>query len=360
MKCKLAILLSIFLSFVLLGAKGADDQSGGQEVLKELDDFQKSLANWMKNLDTLGAQFNSMQKNVGDSLSPLKEFDKSVKGMEEKLNTIISRVEVIEKSSSVTEVRGMLDSFNKTFDVFKKLLSDLTKRLEDQEVKTTVLERKVLETQRPLEPIKKAVDDLGKVVTDKIGEQGKKITTIEDSIKSRVATLDSAIKTLDGQLKNFADFDIRIKRLEKTGSVIAGTATTETQPITQVQMPVGTETAKTTEGTETTEMAKEHVSTPEEEGFKEIGDDFYIRNVNLFLFGSSSQIKGEIKNFSDKERSIATFAIRVYNASDMLLFTQDFSIKTFKRNEIRTFNEIISGYTPLDIARYEIEPKRRY
>ncbi|MBI2556651.1 MAG: hypothetical protein HYW13_04420, partial [Planctomycetes bacterium] len=108
------------------------------------------------------------------------------------------------------------------------------------------------------------------------------------------------------------------------------------------------------------EVAKGRISTPEEEGFKEMEDGFYIRNVSLFPFGSSSQIKGEIKNLSDRDRSIAAFTIKVYNASDMLLFTQDFSIKTFRKGDIRAFNEIISGYTPLDIARYEIMPKRRY
>ena len=360
MNRKLTLLLSVFLSFALLGAKGAEDQGGGQEVLKELDDFQKSLANWMKNLDTLGSQFNSMQKNVNDSLIPLKEFDKSAKGIEEKLNTIISRVEIMEKSSSVAEVKGMLDSFGKTFDVLKKLLSDITKRVEDQEVKTAVFEKKLMETQKPLEPVKKTIEDLSKAVTDKIGDQEKRIAAVEDSIRTRVTTLDSALKSFDEQLKSLSGMDSRIKRLEKTGPVVTGTVTVETQPTAQTQIPVGTETAKATEGAETAVAAKEHVATPEEEGFKDIGDGFYIRNVNLFLFGSSSQIKGEVKNFSDRDRSIATFAIRVYNASNMLLFTQDFSIKTFKKGEIRAFNEIISGYRPIDIARYEIEPKRRY
>ncbi|OHB41188.1 MAG: hypothetical protein A2Y11_03045 [Planctomycetes bacterium GWC2_39_26] len=359
MNRKLTLLLSVFLFFALLGAKGAEDQGGGQEVLKELDDFQKSLANWMKNLDTLGSQFNSMQKNVNDSLIPLKEFDKSAKGIEEKLNTIISRVEIMEKSSSVAEVKGMLDSFGKTFDVLKKLLSDITKRVEDQEVKTAVFEKKLMETQKPLEPVKKTIEDLSKAVTDKIGDQEKRITAVEDSIRTRVTTLDSALKSFDEQLKSLSGMDSRIKRLEKTGPVVTGTVTVETQPTAQAQIPVGTETAKATEGAETVVVVKEPVATPEE-GFKDIGDGFYIRNVNLFLFGSSSQIKGEVKNFSDRDRSIATFVIRVYNASNMLLFTQDFSIKTFKKGEIRAFNEIISGYRPIDIARYEIEPKRRY
>jgi len=363
MKNRLLLLSCLFMMFFLLGAKDASEQGGGTEVMKELDDFQKALSGWMKNLDNVGSQFGLLQKSVGESLTPLKEFDKSVKGIEEKLNTIMSRVESMEKSASIVEVKNMLDSFNKTFDVLKKLLSDLTKRVEDQEVKTTVLEKRYQEAQRPLEPIKKAIEDVSKTVNDKLSEQEKRFATIEDSVKTRIASSDTAMKTLDERLKTISDLESRMKRLEKGGAVVPGTATVETPPV--VQQPkvlVATETAKveTDTTTVTAEAVKERVSTPEEEGFKEIGDGFYIRNVNLFLFGSSSQVKGEIKNLSDKDWSIAAFVIRVYNANGLLLFNQDFSIKTFKKDEIRSFNEIISGYSPLDIARYEIEPKRRY
>jgi len=272
-------------------------------------------------------------------------------------------MESLEKTASIAEVKGMLDSFGKTFDVLKKLLSDITKRVEDQEIKTSVLEKRYQEAQRPLEPIKKAIEDLNKLVTDKLGEQEKKITSLEDSIKTRVASLDSTMKTFEGQTKAFSDLEMRMKKVEKAGGVSPGTATAEAPPVAQVQAAMGTETVKVAEGTETAsiaEVAKEHIPTPEEQGFKEMEDGFYIRNVNLFPFGSSSQIKGEIKNFSDRDRSIATFTIKIYNATDMVLFTQDFSIKTFKKGDIRMFSEIVSGYTPLDIAKYEIMPKRRY
>lgn len=358
MKGILSVIVCIVLVFALFGARNADGQGGSQDVMKEFEDFQKSLSNWMKNMDNLGAQFTALQKSVGDSITPLKEFEKVIKGNEEKLNSIVSRLEGIEKSASVADVKGLLDSFGKTLDVLKKLLADLSKRVEDQEVKTAVLEKRYQEAQRPLEPIKKAIEDLNKLVTDKLGEQEKRIATAEESLKTRVASLDSTLKTFDGQLKTVADLDMRMKKLEKGVVAVAGTVTAEAPPTAPVQTPA--ETVKVAEGTETVEVVKEHVTTPEEDGFKEVGDGFYIRNVTLFPFGSSSQIKGEIKNFSDRDRSIATFAIRVFNASDTLLFTQDFSVKTFRKGEIRTFNEIVSGYSPLDIARYEIVPKRRY
>lgn len=360
MKGILSVIVSIVLFFAIFNAGNAYGQGGEQEVMKEFDDFQKSLSNWMKNLDNLGAQFTALQKSMGDSMTPLKEYEKVIKGNEEKLNSIVSRLEAIERTSSVADVKGLLDSFGKTLDILKKLLSDLAKRVEDQEVKTAVLEKRYQEAQRPLEPIKKAIDDLNKLVTDKLGEQEKRIATAEESLKTRVASLDSSVKTFEGQLKTISDLETRIKKVEKGGVGVAGTVTTEAPPTVPVQVPTGTETVKVAEGTETVEVVKEHVPTPEEEGFQEIGDGFYVRNVRLLPFGSSSQIKGEIKNLSDKDRSIATFAIRVFNVSDTLLFTQDFSIKTFKKGDAKTFNEIVSGYSPLEIARYEIVTKRRY
>ena len=354
--------ISVFLLFGLSGVKNADAQEkgGSQDVLKELDDFQKSLSSWMKNLDMLNSQFTAFEKNVSENLAPLKGFDKMMKGIDEKLNTSMSKMESLEKTASIAEVKGMLDSFGKTFDVLKKLVSDLKKSVEDQEIKTAVLETRYQEAQKPLEPIKKAIEDLNKLVTNKLGEQEKKIISLEDSIKTRAASLDTTMKTFEGQMKAVSDLETRMKKVEKTGGVSPGTATAEVPPVAQAQAAMGTETVKVAEGTETAAIAKERIPTPEEEGFKEMEDGFYIRNVNLFPFGSSSQIKGEIKNFSDRDRSIAAFTIKVYNASDMLLFTQDFSIKTFRKGDIRAFNEIISGYTPLDIARYEIMPKRRY
>lgn len=357
------VTLSIFILFGLLSlTNAADNATDGQQVMKELDDFQKALSGWMKNLDALASQFTTFQKSVGDSLTPLKEFEKTFKGNDAKLNSIISRLEGIEKTASVADVRGLLDSFGKTLDVIKKLLSDLTKRVEDQEIKTAVLEKRYQEAQRPLEPIKKAIEDLNKLVTDKLGEQEKKISAFENSLKTRMSSIDATMKSFEGQSKIISDFEMRLKKIEKGGVVVSGmgTGTAEALSTKPEQVPAGTETVKVAAGTETTEVAKERVVTPEEEGYKEIGDGFYIRNVTLSLFGSSSQIKGEIKNFSERDRSIASFVVKVYNVSEMLLFTQDFSIKTFKNGEVRTFNEIISGYTPIEIARYEIITKRRY
>ena len=82
--------------------------------------------------------------------------------------------------------------------------------------------------------------------------------------------------------------------------------------------------------------------------------------MQCLLIRPSSQIKGEIKNAAEKRPKYCDVCNQVFNASDAVLFSQDFSIKTFKSGEVRNFSEIISGYTPLDIAKYEVITKRRY
>ncbi len=350
----------LFLFIVFLGTKSVEAKEESKNVLKNLDEFQKSLANWMENFDELSAKFENLEKNVNKSLAPVLDAAKDIKGMEERLTSIITRITAVERSASVAEIGATLTSFNETLSVIKKLVSDLTKRVEDQEVKTAVLEKRYQEAQRPLEPIKKAIDDLNKSITEKLGEQDKKITSIEEGFKTHVQSFEDQIKTV-------GDLQKQVRRLETAGPVAVGTVTAQ---VAEVEGPVGTETVKVAEGTEAAKVAeaaevaevvKEPAPpTPEEEGFQDIGEGFYVRNVNLFPFGSSSQIKGEIKNLSDTDRSIAVFGIKIYNNSNIPLFTQDFSVKTFKKGETRTFNEIISGYSPLDIAKYEIASKRRY
>lgn len=349
----------LFLLIIPLTAKSLEAKDETQTVLKNLDEFEKSLADWMQNFDTLGAKFEALEKNVNKSLAPVLDATKDIKGMEERLTSIISRLTTVERGASITEITATITSFNETLSVIKKLLSDLTKRVEDQEVKTAVLEKRYQEAQRPLEPIKKAIDDLNKSVTEKLGEQEKKIASFDERFRTQIQSFEVQTKTL-------GDLQKQVRKLETTGTAIAGTTTvpvaqapaggTETAKLAEA----GTETAKVVKGPEVIEEVKERAPTPEEEGFQEIGEGFYIRNVSLFPFGSSSQIKGEIKNLSDMDRSIAIFGIKIYNNSDIPLFTQDFSVKTFKKGETRTFNEIISGYSPLEIAKYEITSKRRY
>lgn len=348
------LLVFIYLPVGFFMQKSAIGQTSGQEVFDKLTDFQKSLRDWMLNIDNLGVQFSALNKDVKETIAPLKESSKIIKDMEERVNKFASRLEKVEQVTSLEDVKNTLDSFGKTFDVFKKLFSDLKKRVEDQEVKTTVLEKKYHEAEVPLAPFKKALEDINKLVADKFAEQEKVLAAAEVNIKTRT-------EALDQQIKIFEELDRRVKNFERQGVVPSGTVTAmavSAHPevkATPIAEAVGTETVAVVK-----EEPVESGPSPEKEGFNDAGEGFYVRNVKLLPFGSSAQIEGEIKNLSGKDQSIANFEIKVYDKTDLVLFMQDFSIRSFKNEAIRKFNEIITGYSPVDIARYEVLAKRRY
>lgn len=357
---KYCVYIAVLLVFIYLPVgffmqKSAIGQTSGQEVFDKLTDFQKSLRDWMRNIDNLGVQFSELNKDVKETIAPLKESSKIIKDIEEKVNKFASRLEKVEQVTSIEDVKNTLDSFGKTFDVFKKLFSDLKKRVEDQEVKTTVLEKKYHEAEVPLAPFKKALEDINKLVAEKFAEQEKVLAAAEVNIKTRT-------EALDQQIKNFEELGRRVKNLESQGVVVSsGTVTA-----VAVSAPPEVKASPVAEavGTETVVAVKEEPvargPSPEEEGFNEAGEGFYVRNIKLLPFGSSAQIEGEIKNLSGKDQSIANFEIKVYDKTDLVLFRQDFSIRSFKNEAIRKFNEIIAGYSPVDIVRYEVLAKRRY
>ncbi|MDR4506799.1 MAG: hypothetical protein MRJ65_00950 [Candidatus Brocadiaceae bacterium] len=347
MKSMLFLFVGAWLSLGFLGIKGAEGQTGSSEVMKELEDFQKSLSGWMQNLDAMGAQFSALQKNMNETLAPLKELDK---GVEKKLDVIAARVKAVEESTSVAEVKGVIDSFGKTFDTFKELFAKLSKRVEDQEIKTSVLEKRYQEAERPLEPFKKEVENLKSSVGESLAEQEKTITT-------RLASLDT-------QAKVIAELEMRLDQLEamrKDTDVGTISATAQAPPPGEKEVEEEVvEAEKPVEEKEVVKEEEERISTPEEEGFKEIGEGFYIRNISLTQFGSSSQMQGEIKNLSGNAHSLATFQIKVFDKVGMLLFKQDFSIRSFTQDEVRTFTEIITGYTPADIAILKVQTRKGY
>jgi len=379
MRNKLFIAAVVFLCFpiILFGTRNvAQGQASSQDVNRELEEFQTSLQNWMNNFDTLSDQFSSLKKSVNGHLAPLKDLG----NIGDKLSSLDSRVKKVEQSTSIEEVKKVIDSFGKTFDTFKKLFADLKKKVEDQGVKISVLEKKYLQAERPLKPFKKEVEDIKTFVKETFAEQEKMINASIEKISKRVGSQGSML------LNNIANIKNRLKKLEGGGVVgtspphgaeVASEAPLQEAPVpehppqapsheTQEEAKVAEETSahsKESTGEEqkaaNTEEAKKNelFAALEKEGFEKIGENFFVRNVKLDTFGSSTQIEGEIKNVSGRDQSIAEFEIRIYDLNDVLMEKIDFSIKSFKEKETRTFSQIITGYNPVSIGRYEITAK---
>jgi peptidoglycan hydrolase CwlO-like protein len=348
MKQVISATVSIFLLVAILGVKNVKAQDSSQDVLRNLDNFNKSLSGWMRNLDKVNDRIDSIQKNINDSLAPITGMVGEIRATEARIMAAVERVAAIERTASVAEINATLATFTRNLELLKRLIAEMGKRVEDQEVKTTVLEKRYQEAQRPLEPIRKSIDDLTRSMAARLSEQERKMTAVEESI---VGHVQSFTESFEERLKSVEELEKQVRRLEATGPVVAHKTAAAGPP---------EEAPKTPAPLAVTLRREERLPTPEDEGYEAIGDGFYVRNVELHHFGSSSRITGEMRNLSGDTRGITAFTIRIYNAADTVLFTQDFSVKSFEKDEIRKFSEIISGYSPIDIARYEIAPKGRY
>lgn len=101
--------------------------------------------------------------------------------------------------------------------------------------------------------------------------------------------------------------------------------------------------------------------TPEElKGFEDIGGGFYAGKVSFTSFGTSSTVTGEIKNNSKNDFYLASFVMKVYSKNFGMITSFDFSVRRLKSGDTKTFEEIISGVSPIDIARYDIMFKSSY
>jgi len=94
----------------------------------------------------------------------------------------------------------------------------------------------------------------------------------------------------------------------------------------------------------------------ETKGLIDIGGGFFIKNLKLKPFGSSTYISGKIMNKSDRDYSIVDFKVQTYSEENDLLGDHGFSIKGFKRDSTKTFEEVIAGAATEKIAKYSIFP----
>ena len=97
----------------------------------------------------------------------------------------------------------------------------------------------------------------------------------------------------------------------------------------------------------------------EEEEFKAIGNDFYIRNVSFSEFGASTVMKGEIKNDSRDNLPIASFDLKVSGKESDMKFETTFSIVSLESNKIKPFEQTIKGILPSQISEYKIVYSKR-
>lgn len=353
-------LMSVLFLLVLSEANvmGAKDS---KQVIESLGGLEKSLSSWVASMDNLESKIIALDERILKESQAKEDMIKMLSSIEKQLAEMNVRIQKVEKTTTFFTEMPM-ETLGKTLKFYNEGIAELKKRLEDQQVITSVLEKKYQEAQRPLEPVMKEVAEVRKQVIDisqKVDQQAATIDDMQKNLKSTI--VESITVTLQEYEKIFMTLAQRIENLEKhTGVTTAGEVAEKAEkPKTEQEGAKQEEVAKA-EGTAEAAPAAAPQKTPEEEGFQDIGQGFYVKNVRFEPFGSSATLIGEMKNYSDKDYSIAGFTIKVYNPQELLLGSDDFTIKGFKNGEIRTFKQIITGVEPKKIVSYSINFNKPY
>jgi archaellum component FlaC len=339
MKRSHAILVSL-LSLALFTGQSSED------VMRNFNTFEKSLADWMRSVEGLRERIGEVERATqggGQVMDRLTEINKGLNGLRTELSNMTARLNKMEETLGGGE--NPMVQFAKTMEVLKKGVAELGKKVEDQAVVTSVLEKRYQEYTRPLEPIKKAIDEqkdaLNKISTE-VEIQKKTTEVLEKSLIEKLTALDQFVTTSAEQLDTASKLLVRVENLEKQTGV--------NPPPEVVPEEVAAAAA---------EEAR-RPKTPEEEGYEAVGGGFYLRNVQFTPFGSSARIAGELRNLSEADYSMATFTIIIFDLENNPVINQNFTVKGFRNKDIKLFKEIVPGTEPEKISKYTIKFKGTY
>lgn len=357
MKRAFLVIISLMSVLFLMGAKDS------QQVGESLSGLEKFLSNWVATMDNLESKVTAIEERIAKDSQVREDIIKALSNIEKNLVDLNERMKKVEKlptffSEMPTETLG------KTLRFYNETIAELKKQIEEQQVITSVLEKKYQEAHKPLEPVMKEIANVRKQIIDVSQKVDQNTVSIDDIQKHLQSTIvDTVTVTLQEYEKVFSYLAQRIESLEKHTGI---TATVKTAEGEGEEKPKTTpEGAEHKEGAEVSETVKEGApttpqKTPEDEGFQDIGHGFYIKNVRFEPFGSSTTLIGEMKNYTNKDYSIAEFAVKVYSPEDSLIGSDDFSIKGFKNGEVKTFKQIITGVGPKKIFSYSITFNKPY
>ena len=285
------------------------------------------------------------------------ELNQSMANIENLLSDMDAKVERVENMSSLEGVKDIVKSFEGTLDVFKKRFSKLAKRIEDQEVKTSVLERKYETANKPLDTLMRALDEQKSV----INTLGDKLKTQEDLILSMKESLQKQTSPDESFLSGIEEMNARLSKLESGVLIQTLTEHRETHE-EEKHVATSAEHHETHEEEKHVATSAEHHEEPKEHAEKtdliDIGEEFFIKNIKFEPFGSSSQISGEIVNNSDRDHGMADFEVQAYDKENVPLGGHRFSVYGFSKGITKPFEEIIVGIRPKEISRYSIYPAR--
>ena len=335
---------------------------GFSDILKDLDKFEKSLGDWVSQIEELNGRIANLEGDKALRQKQNSELNQSLANIENLLSDMDAKVERVENMSSLEGVKEIVKSFEGTLNVFKKRFSKLANRMEDQEVKTAVLERMYKTANKPLDTLMQALDEQKSVIT-KLGNKLEKQEELILSMKESLRKQSSPDKSL---VSGIEELYSRLSKLEK--GVLVQTATEhgkhEEEKHDAASAGHHEEAKHAAAPDEHHEEAKHaaastghHEETQahvEKTDLINIGDGFFVKNITFQPFGSSSQISGEIINKSDRDHGMTDFKVQAYDKENIPLGDQGFSVYGFNKGTTKPFEEIIVGVISKEISKYAI------
>ena len=339
---------------------------GFSDILKDLDKFQQSLGDWVTQIEELNSRISNLESGKASSEKQAEELNQGLANIENLLSDMGAKVERVENMSSLEGVKEIVKSFEGTLNVFKKRFSKLANRIEDQEVKTSVLERMYKTANKPLETLMQAIDEQKSVINklgDKLVKQEELILSMKESLQKQTSPDESLVIGIE-------ELNSRLSKLESGVLVQAVTEHGKHEVEEHAAASAGhheeakhaaaptehhEETMHAAAPTEQHEEPQAHV---EKTGLIDIGEGFFVKNIKFKPFGSSSQISGEIMNKSDRDHGMIDFKTLAYDKENIPLGDQGFSLYGFSKGMTKPFEEIIVGVISKEINKYSIYPAR--
>lgn len=101
---------------------------------------------------------------------------------------------------------------------------------------------------------------------------------------------------------------------------------------------------------------KETSKSPFTNGFEDIGNGFFVRNVRFNQFGPNILFMGEIANRTEKNYRFAKFNLEIYDDRDLLVKKEEFTIPDLPKDSVKSFEDMLIGLEASIINRYVITP----
>lgn len=90
------------------------------------------------------------------------------------------------------------------------------------------------------------------------------------------------------------------------------------------------------------------------DGFEDIGDGFFVRNVRFNPFGTNVLFTGEMANRSERNYRFAKFKLEIYDDRDLLVKKEEFTIPDIPKDSVKPFEAMLIGVETGLIYRYKI------